>query len=95
MPMATRKSNADTHPGLPDKPHVRRTSKQVQDDRAQAMAAAVAEKQNQEANRRAVLASLAQIEQSIQREEEQMRLHAHRPDLNVSNQSESGNTINT
>lgn len=75
--MSTRKANAEAHPGFPDKPQPRRTSEQVKQGKARAVAAV----QKKDAEHRAVVSSLAHLEDSIERGEEQRRLQANRPDL--------------
>jgi len=79
--MSMQKSNAKAHPGFPDRLQVRRTTKQVQEDKSCAMKAATAQREKEEVNCQAVLTSIAQIEDSIQQEEEEVRLHSKRPDL--------------
>jgi len=81
MPLSTRKSNANAHPGVPDKPQPRRSSQQVQLDKSRAKAAAAAAREQRETDRRAVLSSIAHLEDSMERAEEERRLHSMRPDL--------------
>ena len=84
--MSMQKSNAKAHPGFPDRPQVRRTTKQVQEDKSCAMKAAAAQREKEEVNHWAVLASIARIEDSIQQEEEEVHLHSKRPDLHYNPQ---------
>ena len=79
MPITTRKSNADAHPGrvLLENQRVRRTRAQIEGDIASATVAAIAASEEEVTRHR----SIAEVEDAIERNEEQLRLHASRPDL--------------
>lgn len=83
MPISTRKANANAHPGriVLETQQTRRSSQQVEEDKNRARAAAIAEKEAKDANHRAVLATIAGIEDTIEKSELQIRIHATRPDL--------------
>jgi negative regulator of genetic competence, sporulation and motility len=83
MPIITRKANANTHPGriLLETQQPRRSKKQVEEDTDRARAAAIAEKEEKEANRRTVLATIADMEDIIEKSELDLRNHTTRPDL--------------
>jgi hypothetical protein len=83
MPISTRKSNADAHPGriVLDSQSTRRTKKQVEEDSHRAKVAAIAEREETEATRRSVMATIAEIEDTIEENEEQVRTSTTRPDL--------------
>lgn len=55
----------------------RRTRKQIEEDNARANAAAIAEREEQESHNKRI----AELEDKIERNEEQVRMHANRPDL--------------
>jgi hypothetical protein len=93
--MLTRKSNAAAHPGFLDLPQPRRTSQQVEADRAHTMAATAIAREKEQANRHAALSSIAQFEESLERDEEELRLHSNRPDLHyTSKKNGAGKIIN-
>ena len=81
MPISTRKSNANVHPGCivlgNQKP--RRSRKQIKEDAAHAKAAAVARAEEEEGRNRRI----AEVEDAIELNEEQVRIHTNRPDLQV------------
>ena len=82
MPITTRKSNANVHPGrivLGNQKQPRRSRKQIEEDAARAKAAAVARAEEEVVcNRR-----IAEVEDAIELNEEQVRIHTNRPDLQV------------
>jgi hypothetical protein len=53
------------------------TKKQVKEDKSWAKAAAI----EKEANRLSVLSTIAELEDTIEKNEEQVRMHTNRPDL--------------
>jgi hypothetical protein len=55
----------------------RRTKKQVEEDKSRAKAAAI----EKEANQLSVLSTIAELEDTIEKNEEQVRVHTNRPDL--------------
>jgi len=79
MPVSTRKTNAEAHPGrivlVSQQP--RRTKRQIKEDDARLKAT----KDRVDALRRGDLDRLAQMEDTMEEEEEARRLHAARPDL--------------
>ena len=83
MAIGTRASNALTHPGHivlgNQKPH--RSRQQINEDDARKKAAAAAKKNKIEENRRTVLAHIAQLEESMEAEDEATDMHVTRPDL--------------
>ena len=81
MPITTRKSNADVHPGrvVLENQRVRCTKAQIEGDIASAAVAAIAASEEEVTRHR----SIAEVEDAIEKNEEQLRLHANRPDLRV------------
>ena len=79
MAIGTRKSNANVRPGriVLENSRRRRTRKQIEEDNARANAAAVAEREEEEGRNKRI----AELEDGIERDEEQVRTHANRPDL--------------
>ena len=82
MPISTRKTNVSAHPGhiVLESQRARRTKKQVEEDNSRAKAAAI----EKEANRLSVLSTIAELEDTIEQNEEQVRVHTNRPDLRPS-----------
>ena len=79
MTVATRRSNANAHPGqvvLDNRPK-RRTKKQVQEAKARARAA----KDQEEARRVELPGRIARLEDEIETEEQARHEHSMRPDL--------------
>jgi hypothetical protein len=79
MPVGTRKSNVNVCPGQIVLENSRRrwTRKQIEEDNAHAIAAAIAEREEEEGRNK----HIAELEDKIERNEEQVRMHANRPDL--------------
>lgn len=79
MPVGTCKSNADAHPGriILENQRIRRTRKQMEGDIASSKAAAIAASEDKAGRHRCI----AEVEDNIGRNEEELRLHANRPDL--------------
>jgi hypothetical protein len=79
MPITTRKSNAVAHPGriVLESQTSRRTRQQIDEDtaNAKAIATAAAEKQH------AVFTRIAELEHSVELDEQANRMHSRRPDL--------------
>jgi len=79
MPVSTRKTNAEAHPGrivlVSQQPWC--TKRQIKEDDAHLKAT----KDRVDALRRGDLDRLAQMEDTMEEEEEARRLHAARPDL--------------
>jgi hypothetical protein len=95
MPVVTRESNANAHPG-----HVvqrvqrkKRTKQEIADDNAKAKAKAIAAKEEAERKQQAIISTIAGLRASVEREEEAIQACAHRPDLGYS--SQAPNTIRT
>jgi hypothetical protein len=83
MGVLTRKTNATTRPGdiLLRNKQPRRTRQQIEVDQARAVAAAKAKREEAEANHRAMLGRIAELEDSMEREDAASRTHSIRPDL--------------
>jgi hypothetical protein len=83
MPISTCKTNVDIHPGriVLESQQVRRTKRQVEEDNMRAKAAAITEREENEANHRLVLTTIAEIEDTIEETEEQLRMNSTRLDL--------------
>jgi hypothetical protein len=83
MPISTRKANATAHPGhiILETQQSRRTKKQVEEDASRAREAAIAEREEKEANRRTVLTTIVDMEDTIEQSELQVCIHTTRPDL--------------
>lgn len=83
MPISTRKANTNTHPShiVLETQQPRRTKKQVDKDASRAKAAAIAEREEKEVNRCTVLATIADMEDTIKNSKLQLRIHTIRPDL--------------
>jgi len=79
MPMSTRKSNANAHPGrvVLESQTVRRTTKEIQEDKACKAEAAIAQREEEESRNK----HIAEVEDAIERNEDQLHTHANRPDL--------------
>ena len=79
MPVNTHVSNADTHPGriVLENQILRQMKKQIQMDNACAEKAAIAERDAEEARKKCI----AEVEDGIEVNEEDIRMHANRPDL--------------
>jgi len=79
MPMNTYKSNATAHPGhiVLENQTLRWTKKQIQMDNARAEKAALAERDAEEACNK----SIAEVEDGIEMNKVDIRIHANRPDL--------------
>ena len=83
MPITTRPSNAEAHPGrvVLEGQRVRRSKKQIDADDARKKAAASAASRRAEEEHQRVLQQLKDIEDAVEREEEAVRKHTARPDL--------------
>jgi hypothetical protein len=83
MTMGTRKANADAHPGriIINSQQKRRTRKQIEEDEEYARAEASAIQEDAVAKRCAVIAHLAELENSAQEEENTKKRYSSRPDL--------------
>jgi hypothetical protein len=83
MIVGTRKSNATKRPGklLADSKQQRRTRTQIEEDEARTKSEAVAAKEVANAKHRAIITHVADIEDSIERDEEAIRAYKNRPDL--------------
>jgi hypothetical protein len=79
MPIRTRKSNAGVHPGriVLGNQRPRRTRQQIEEDDARKKAATIARREEEEGRNR----HIAEVEDAIELNEEQVRIHAIRPDL--------------
>ena len=79
----TRKANANTHPGdvVLNARRSKRTTKEVEDEKAQAKAKAIAVKQEAAAKNHAVLSTIAALTATVERQEAEIRAHSNRPDL--------------
>ena len=83
MPMNTRPSNADAHPGriVMEGQRIRRPKKQIEADEARKKAAASAASRCAEEEHQRVLQQLKDSEDAVEREEEVVREHSARLDL--------------
>ena len=72
MVVGTRKSNATKHPGklLTDSKQRRRSKAQIEEDETRTKAAAAAAKEEEDTRHRAILTSVIDIEDSMERHEE-------------------------
>ena len=79
MAVGTRKSNANVHPGqiVLESQNTRCTSKEVEADKSHAKAAAIAVRESEEARNKYIV----EVEDVIQRNEDDVQLHTNRPDL--------------
>ena len=85
MPMNTRPSNAKAHPGLivaeADGHRKRRPKKQIAADDARKKADALAASVRSQEEHQSVLRQIKESEDIVEREEEAVRMHTARPDL--------------
>ena len=83
MPISTRPSNSQAHPGLIllEGQKTKRTSKQVKEDAARKKNAAITAQRHAETTRRAVLLQLAESEDAVERDEDDIRANTNRPDI--------------
>jgi hypothetical protein len=83
MPITTRASNAERHPGLIvlDGQWTKRSKQQIKEDKARKKAAAIAARQLTEAKHHAVLLRLAESEAAVEQDEEDIRANTTRPDI--------------
>ncbi len=83
MPVTTRKTNAEVHPGrvLIESQQPRRTKKQIEEDDARASAAAQDREVKATAKLRAVAECIAYLEDMVALAEMDSQTHAQRPDL--------------
>ena len=83
MPVNTRPSNAEAHPGrvVMEGQRVRRSKKQIEVDEARKKAAASAASRRAEEDHQRVLRQLKESEDAVEREEEAVHEHTARPDL--------------
>ena len=83
MPINTRPSNTEAHPGcvVMESQRVRRLKKQIQADEARKKAATSAASRRAEEEHQRVLWQLKESEDAVEREEEAVCEHTARPDL--------------
>ena len=83
MPAATRETNANTHPGyvVLNARRSKRTTKEVEDEKARAKAKRIAAKEDAAAKHRAVISTIAALQATVERQEAVIRAHTNRPDL--------------
>jgi len=81
--MATRTKNAHTHPGrvVLDAQQKRRTRNQIEEDEASARSTAIALQEDAAAKKQAVMARIADLEESVEQEERMVQKYRNRPDL--------------
>jgi hypothetical protein len=86
MPVVTRESNANAHPGrvVQKGQRKKRTKEEIAADKAKAQANSVAAKQEAARKHQDMIANIAGLKASVVREEEEIRAHAKRPDLQYS-----------
>src|SRR6266702_2095123 len=89
MPVRTRSSNADAHPGcvVTDNKQTRRSKKQIEEDNTRKKAVAIAASKEAKAKHRAAITKIATVEDSIEQDEEELQVHSTRPDLRHSKSS--------
>ena len=85
MPISTRKANVNAHPSyiILETQQSRHTKKQVEEDTSWAREAAIAEREENEANCCTVLATIADMEDTIEQSEFPLHNHTTRPNLHL------------
>lgn len=83
MPVTTRGTNANTHPGdiVRKAQRNRRTKEEIEEERAKAKAKSIAARQEAATKHRAVISTIVALKSSVERSEEAIRAQANRPDL--------------
>lgn len=83
MPVTTRKSNANVHPGdiVRNAQQKKRTKKEIEDEKAKAKADSIAAREEAARKNHAVILNIARLKASVEREEGAIRAHTNRPDL--------------
>jgi hypothetical protein len=82
MPVNTRTSNADAHPGLVDRrQQTRRSRQEIEEDGARAESAGHSARKKAEAKHKATIELIAMTEDAIEREEQDVSRYSTRPDL--------------
>jgi hypothetical protein len=83
MVIGTRKKNSSVHPGaiLQNNYKLRRTKKQIEEDKAQAAASAKAAEEEAAAKYKSTLARIAELRAAVESDEQEVRAHTLRPDL--------------
>ena len=83
MPIGTHKANMHAHSShiVLESQQLRCIRNQIEEDTSWAKAAAIAERVEKEANYLSVLSATAEIEDTIEKNEEQVHMHTTRPDL--------------
>jgi hypothetical protein len=83
MPVNTRKSNVDAHPGIVDRPsqQPRRTQQQMEEDDARTLSAANSARQEAKQKHQASIRLIAMTEDALEREEHNVLRYTTRPDL--------------
>ena len=83
MPIGTRPSNAQAHPGqiVIESQRVRRTKKQIEADVARKKAASIEDSRRAKEEHQKVIQQLKESEDAVEQEEEMVRKHTARPDL--------------
>jgi hypothetical protein len=79
MPISTHKTHVSAHPShiVLESQQARHTKKQVKEDKSWAKAAAI----EKEVNQLSVLSTIVELEDTIEKNEEQVCVHTNRPDL--------------
>jgi hypothetical protein len=83
MPVVTCESNANAHPGhiIQKEQQKRHTQQEIADDKAKAKAMSITVKQEAARKHYTMIMNIAGLKASVEREEEAIRTHANRPDL--------------
>ena len=93
----TRKSNANAHPGdiVRKSQQKKRTKQEIAEDIAKAKAKSIAAKKAAAIQHQVVIASIAGLKASVEREEEAIRAQSNRPDLHYSrpNETQTASTL--
>jgi hypothetical protein len=83
MPIVTRPSNAQAHPGqiVIEGQRVRQSKKQIEANDARKKAASIEDSRRAEEEHQRIVQQLKESEDAVEREEELVRKHTVRPDL--------------
>jgi hypothetical protein len=89
MPVVTRETNANAHPGhiVQKVQRKKRTKQEIADDKAKAQAKSIAAKQEAARKHHDMISTIAGLKATVEREEQAIRAHANRPDLQYSSPS--------
>ena len=84
--VVTREANANCHPGdiVRRAQQNRRTKEEIEKEKANAKAKAIAARQEAATKHHAVISTIAALKSSVERQEEAIRANSNRPDLRYS-----------